>query len=147
MAASRPAPGTPHRASRTPSLWPGYAPRAAHGSRSRPCSGSATGSTRGWRTAGANGWPPIWPAARGYAPSLVVLDRLAQLCECSIGDLLADVGDHRALDAHQRATAHRNGVADGAVRELVELVQTAVGRALVACLASGPSVVAGGHQR
>ncbi len=89
----------------------------------------------------------VWPAARGYAPSLVVLDRLAQLCECSIGDLLADVGDHRALDAHQRATAHRNGVADGAVRELVELVQTAVGRALVACLASGPSVVAGGHQR
>jgi hypothetical protein len=84
----------------------------------------------------------VWPAASGYAPSLVVLDRLAELYECSVGDLLADVGDHRALDAHHHATTRRNGAAaDGAVRELVELVQTAVGRALVACLASGPSAV------
>jgi hypothetical protein len=81
----------------------------------------------------------VWPAPSGYAPSLAVLDRLAQLYQCSVGDLLADVGDHRALDPHHRATArHHGGVADGAMRELVELVQTAVGRALVGCLASGP---------
>ncbi len=56
----------------------------------------------------------VWPAPSGY------------------------VGDHRALDIHHRATAHQRGAADGAVRELVELVQTAVSRALVGCLASGP---------
>jgi hypothetical protein len=77
----------------------------------------------------------VWPAPSGYAPSLAVLDRLAQLYECSVGDLLADVGDHRALDVHHRAAAHQCGAADGAVGELVELVQTAVGRALVDVLA------------
>ncbi len=86
----------------------------------------------------------VWPAASGHAPSLTVLDRLAELYECSVADLLADVGDHRALDAHHHATARPAPAlsADGAVRELVDLVQTAVGHALVACLASGPSAVA-----
>ncbi len=91
----------------------------------------------------------VWPAASGHAPSLAVLDRLAELYECSVADLLADIGDHRALDPYHHATARRHdAAADGLVRELVELVQTAVGHALVACLASGPSaVVADGRER
>lgn len=38
-----------------------------------------------------------WPIS-GYAPSLDVLDRLAQLYECSVANLVADIGDHRHLD-------------------------------------------------
>jgi hypothetical protein len=35
-----------------------------------------------------------WPSSTGYAPSLVVLDRLAQLYRCDVADLLADWGTH-----------------------------------------------------
>ncbi|MFL6111824.1 MAG: hypothetical protein ACJ786_10785 [Catenulispora sp.] len=35
-----------------------------------------------------------WPSATGYAPSLEVLDRLAQLYECSVADLLSDLHDY-----------------------------------------------------
>jgi tetratricopeptide (TPR) repeat protein len=38
-----------------------------------------------------------WPSATGYAPSLDVLDRLAQLYECSIADLVSDLDDYGAL--------------------------------------------------
>lgn len=40
----------------------------------------------------------LWPSATGHAPSLDSLERLAQLYECSVSDLLVDVGDHRGLD-------------------------------------------------
>ncbi|MGW0707107.1 helix-turn-helix domain-containing protein [Streptomyces sp. NPDC002643] len=33
----------------------------------------------------------LWPASTGHAPSLDTLDRLAQLYECSVADLLADL--------------------------------------------------------
>jgi hypothetical protein len=46
----------------------------------------------------------IWPADSGHAPSLDVLDKLAQLYECSIADLLIDCGDHRHLDQANRLT-------------------------------------------
>lgn len=36
----------------------------------------------------------LWPASTGHAPSLDTLDRLAQLYECSVADLLADLPDH-----------------------------------------------------
>lgn len=39
-----------------------------------------------------------WPAATGYAPSLDVLARLAELYGCHIADLLSDGVDHRAKD-------------------------------------------------
>jgi transcriptional regulator with XRE-family HTH domain len=39
-----------------------------------------------------------WPADTGYAPSLDVLDRLAQLYQCSVADLLADLGNYRPAD-------------------------------------------------
>lgn len=39
-----------------------------------------------------------WPAASGHEPSLSVLGNLARLYQCSVGDLLADLGDFRAVD-------------------------------------------------
>lgn len=46
-----------------------------------------------------------WPAATGYAPSLDVLSRLAQLYQCSVADLVADVADFRQDDTAQRMRA------------------------------------------
>jgi hypothetical protein len=44
----------------------------------------------------------VWPSSTGYAPSLDVLARLAELYECSVADLLIDCSDYRHLDkAHQ----------------------------------------------
>ncbi len=40
-----------------------------------------------------------WPSKTGYAPSLDVLGRLAELYECAVGDLLVDYADFRHLDA------------------------------------------------
>src|SRR5262249_49599427 len=40
----------------------------------------------------------VWPSPTGHAPSLVVLDRLALLYQCSVADLLADLADYRHLD-------------------------------------------------
>lgn len=40
-----------------------------------------------------------WPAVTGHAPSLEVVERLARLYECSVADLLADLGSYRDLDA------------------------------------------------
>jgi len=36
----------------------------------------------------------LWPASTGHVPSLDTLDRLAQLYECAVPDLLADLPDH-----------------------------------------------------
>ncbi|MET9262434.1 hypothetical protein [Amycolatopsis sp. NPDC004079] len=45
----------------------------------------------------------LWPLPTGHAPPLDALCRLAELYECSVADLLADVADHRPADAvHQR---------------------------------------------
>jgi hypothetical protein len=40
-----------------------------------------------------------WPSTTGYAPSLEVLGRLAELYGCHISDLLVDGADHRHLDS------------------------------------------------
>lgn len=40
----------------------------------------------------------LWPSSTGYAPSLEVLGRLAELYECSVGDLLLDYADFRDRD-------------------------------------------------
>ena len=40
-----------------------------------------------------------WPSSTGYAPSLAVLDRLAQLYRCDVADLLPDWGTHGAPSA------------------------------------------------
>lgn len=44
-----------------------------------------------------------WPAASGYAPSLDVLGKLAELYECRVADLLTDCADHRNRDPAYRA--------------------------------------------
>jgi hypothetical protein len=62
-----------------------------------------------------------WPSKTGYTPSLDVLGRLAELYECSVGDLLADYADFRHHDAtsgtsHEldRLPAIVNGATSGA---------------------------------
>ena len=40
-----------------------------------------------------------WPSITGKEPSLGKLGMLAAVYECSVSDLLADVGDHRSLDS------------------------------------------------
>ncbi|MGH1554629.1 hypothetical protein ACRAWF_30020 [Streptomyces sp. L7] len=42
----------------------------------------------------------LWPASTGHAPSLDTLDRLAQLYECSVADLLADLPNHGPPPPH-----------------------------------------------
>jgi transcriptional regulator with XRE-family HTH domain len=46
-----------------------------------------------------------WPAPSGYEPSLGVLERLAELYECSVADLLIDGPDFRSRDQVQRLGA------------------------------------------
>jgi hypothetical protein len=58
----------------------------------------------------------LWPANSGYAPSLDVLAKLAQLYECSVADLLIDCADHRHLDQAQRTNEQ--------LRSLPELVRS-----------------------
>jgi hypothetical protein len=45
----------------------------------------------------------LWPGGTGHAPSLDTLDRLAQLYECGVTDLLADCGDYGAPQVQRRA--------------------------------------------
>lgn len=60
----------------------------------------------------------LWPD-NGNAPSLDTLSRLAELYQCHIADLIADHGDHRALD-----TAHRDHERIGQVLQLGQLQPT-----------------------
>jgi hypothetical protein len=47
----------------------------------------------------------LWPGGTGHAPSLDTLDRLAQLYECGVSDLLADCRDYGTPPRVQRAEA------------------------------------------
>jgi hypothetical protein len=51
-----------------------------------------------------------WPAATGYAPSLHVLARLAELYQCSVADLAADLADFRGLDSAHAAGGNLTGL-------------------------------------
>lgn len=54
----------------------------------------------------------LWPAGSGHAPSLDVLNKLAELYECRIADLLSDGADYREADdayRHQQQLAKLNG--------------------------------------
>ncbi len=65
----------------------------------------------------------LWPTNTGHAPSLEVLGRLAELYECHIADLLADVADFREADEayrHHKQLAALNGAdATHAVQDFV----------------------------
>ncbi len=66
----------------------------------------------------------LWPGSTGHAPSLDSLMRLAELYECSVSDLLVDVGDHRQSDVvvqlrRQLETQPSNGDGRGADRASV----------------------------
>jgi hypothetical protein len=52
-----------------------------------------------------------WPES-GHAPSLPTLDRLAQLYECNIADLVEDLPGHRQLDSVGRATERAGQLLD-----------------------------------
>lgn len=43
-----------------------------------------------------------WPSSSGYAPSLDVLGRLAELYDCSIADLVADCANFRSADPNHQ---------------------------------------------
>ncbi|EGD42563.1 putative DNA-binding protein [Nocardioidaceae bacterium Broad-1] len=51
-----------------------------------------------------------WPGSTGYAPSLDVLARLAELYQCSVADLVIDLGDHSHLDTAWAASGDLNGL-------------------------------------
>jgi hypothetical protein len=59
----------------------------------------------------------LWPGGTGHAPSFDSLGKLAQLYQCSVADLLADLPDHRGDDAHQpgAGASGPSGASDTAV--------------------------------
>jgi hypothetical protein len=75
----------------------------------------------------------LWPKKTGHEPSLRVVDRMAQLYECSVADLLADLGNYRALDKANttdgrttvtaRAISSREAPRGWYVKSLIMLVQ------------------------
>lgn len=87
-----------------------------------------------------------WPSSSGYAPSLDVLARLAELYECSIADLVVDCADFRSADPNHHLTSHlanlRADLADpvdqDAVRRVADEVENtspeALGRTVAAWL-------------
>ncbi|MQA16686.1 MAG: hypothetical protein GEV09_21900, partial [Pseudonocardiaceae bacterium] len=54
-----------------------------------------------------------WPSRTGYAPSLEVLARLAELYECRVADLVADGADFRNRDSAHRARSKLAELPDG----------------------------------
>ncbi|WP_051581491.1 hypothetical protein [Pseudonocardia acaciae] len=57
-----------------------------------------------------------WPGDTGYTPSMIVLDRLAELYECDVTDLLTDWGSYRDRDsAHLGQAATESSIADSAL--------------------------------
>jgi transcriptional regulator with XRE-family HTH domain len=75
----------------------------------------------------------LWPKKTGHEPSLRVIDRLAQLYQCSVADLLADLGNYRTLDkanttdgrtaAAARELSSREAPRGWYVKSLITLVQ------------------------
>lgn len=51
-----------------------------------------------------------WPASTGYAPSLDVLARLAELYQCSVADLVADLADFSDMDSARAVGGNLTGV-------------------------------------
>jgi transcriptional regulator with XRE-family HTH domain len=55
----------------------------------------------------------LWPGKTGHAPSLDVIEKLAELYQCSVADLLADRGNYRDLDSAHRRPGNQSTQATG----------------------------------
>jgi transcriptional regulator with XRE-family HTH domain len=53
----------------------------------------------------------LWPGSTGHAPSIDVIERLAQLYQCSVADLLADRGNYRDLDTMKSTVSSQSASA------------------------------------
>ncbi|MGH3352231.1 MAG: hypothetical protein ACRDPS_16295 [Nocardioides sp.] len=51
-----------------------------------------------------------WPSRTGYAPSLDILGRLAELYECSVADLVGELADYSHLDSARNVIGDLNGL-------------------------------------
>ena len=51
-----------------------------------------------------------WPAPTGYAPSLDVLARLAELYQCAVADLVIDLADYSNLDTARATSGNLSGL-------------------------------------
>ena len=54
-----------------------------------------------------------WPSSSGYAPSLDVLAKLAELYDCSIADLVADCADFRSADPNHHVNSQLANLSAG----------------------------------
>lgn len=75
----------------------------------------------------------LWPSSTGHAPSFDNLTKLAELYECAVSDLLADLPDFRHLDSADPAALAANG--------------PPAGQSLARGLSSARSVVAVGERK
>jgi hypothetical protein len=90
-----------------------------------------------------------WPAASGYAPSLEVLAKLAELYDCSVADLVADCSDFRPADSAHRTRSQLTTIDAGipavadrdAVERLVSEVEGTSADALARTVAAWVSRV------
>jgi hypothetical protein len=69
-----------------------------------------------------------WPASTGYAPSLDVLARLAELYSCRVADLLIDCADYRSRDSAHEARTQLSQLATGINPHMPAAEGTAPGR-------------------
>ncbi|WP_194898864.1 hypothetical protein [Catenulispora pinisilvae] len=81
-----------------------------------------------------------WPSSTGYAPSLEVLDRMAQLYECSVADLLSDLDDYGAKKRPVFSQVREPGPAVGGVPPSRQAPQPHALAAAAPHLPSGPGV-------
>ena len=81
-----------------------------------------------------------WPSSTGYAPSLEVLDRMAQLYECSVADLLSDLDDYGAKKRPLFSQVREAGPAVGGVPPSRQAPQPHALAAAAPHLPSGPGV-------
>ncbi|MEU6134158.1 hypothetical protein [Nocardioides sp. NPDC047086] len=51
-----------------------------------------------------------WPGSTGYAPSLIVLSRMAEMYQCAVADLVVDLADHSDLDTARATSGNLSGL-------------------------------------
>jgi hypothetical protein len=87
----------------------------------------------------------VWPSSTGHAPSLDTLDRLAQIYECGVADLLIDCPSYRDRDSARQPTAtvgRLAGAADAETALLDLLYQDSASERYATSLLVPPAQVA-----